>query len=249
MPLDISSALKTFSVRSHNWTRGVNENFVKMSMGMHPSVESIGALPSSATEGQMWINSANGKLCMWVNELNDYAGHEDDPDYESPVAAGWWSMLPGVGHLVYVKDQNKYYMYNWANVWELAIDIGATHRGIEREFSFYAPGILRPNAVLFYYVAGLEFTVAAGAPHSGAKLEVPASSPITFTFNRGGATVSFGAGDTSGDVNWPSEEIIQPSHVENMYVQAHALSLTAPSNLYGAQGLSLTLRGKIRPID
>lgn len=243
------ATLRPSSVRSHSWTRMMNENMVRASMGAHPSVEGMGELPASATEGQMWIDSVTKKLCMWIDGLDDYAGHEADSDYEEPIGPGWWAYVPTIGHFVYRKDVEQYWIFNWSGEWELALDLNAVHRGVEREFACYIPGQIRPSAIIWHYVAGLELTVEANAPHSGAILEVPPSQTIVFSFNKAGATITFAAGSTDGVIYWPTEEIIQPSHTENMFVRAHELTLSSPADLHGAQGLTFTLRGKIRPID
>ena len=234
-----------FAARSHGWARAMNQNLIKQAMTFGPAVESMTTnLPASAPDGTMYIDPTSKKLCMWLDAFDD-----QDPGV-SP--AGWYAALPSRGLLVYVRDQNKYYMWNYSNAWELAIDVGATHRGIEREFAFYAPGLLRPSSTLFYYVAGLEFTLQAGAPNSGAHLETAPTSQLVLPIKHQGVqigTITFATGSTSGVVAVPVTHIVQPTNVENMYQQANVLEITSPANVYGAVGLSVTLRGMLRAID
>jgi hypothetical protein len=244
---DITSiVLKRFQRRSHSWGHEMNFNMIRMSMTMGPSVESrVTALPGSAAEGTMYIDPATKKLCMWIEAFDD----EEGP----PLPADWYSLTPLLGQTVLVKDEYKYYLYNWMNDWELAIDLGATHMGIEREFSWYAPGLMRPNATLFYYIAGIEFTIEMDAPNSGANLEVgPVGGSLVLNILHQGVgvgTITFTSGSTEGVIDFPAERIVQPAHIENQYVRANALSVTSPADTRQAQGLSVTLRGEIRPID
>lgn len=241
-----SVVLDRFQAQSHTWGRKMNLNMIKMSMLTGPAAESMTtSLPGSAAEGTVYIDPATKKLCMYVSGFDDDDG--------APMPADWYSLQPNIGQMCLVKDQNKVYLFNWALDWELAIDLGATHRGVEVERAWYAPGLMRPSATLFYYVAGLEFTIEAGAPNSGATLEVgPVGGSLVLPIRHQGlevGTITFTSGSLEGTIDFPSERVIQPSHTENQYVRANALSVTSPSNIRQASGLSVTLRGKIRAID
>lgn len=243
--MNLDSAMELSSFRNHAWTRKMNKNLLRVAMSYTDSVKSMTtALPASAADGDMYIDPADGKICMWVPAFDDNIG--------DPQPAQWWRMDPGIGRQVYVQDLNKVYLYNMSSAWELLVDIGATHQGIEREFAFYAPGLVRPNATLFYYIAGLEFTIEAGAPHSGATLEVAPSISIVLSIQHQDTevgTITFAGGSKNGVISFPLERVVQPSHAENQYVKANALSILSPAATNGASGLSVTLRGKIRAID
>lgn len=243
-----STQFSRIGARSNVWTRQMNDNMIRATMLFNPAVESrTDTLPESAAEGAMWIDPVNNKLSMWMDSFD-----ENIPGVTNRVA-GYMQLQALPGQLVYVKDEAKYYMMNHEGVWEFAIDIDAVHVGVEREFSFYAPYRIRPTLPVFQYVAGLEFTIEAGAPNSGAHLDVaPTGGSLVFQIIHNSTVVgsiTFAAGSQTGVISFPSERIIQPSHVENMYVQANVLTINAPADTLLAEGLSLTLRGKIRAID
>lgn len=243
--MNLERAMELSGFRNHAWTRKMNKNLLRVAMSYTDSVKSMTTtLPASAADGDMYIDPLDGKICMWVPAFDDNIG--------DPQPAQWWRMDPGQGRQVYVQDLNKVFLYNMSSVWELLVDIGATHRGVEREFSFYSPGLLRPSATVFYYIAGLEFTIEAGAPNSGASLETAPSATLVLPIMHQGdavGTITFASSSKSGVIAFPNERVVQPAHAENQYVQANALSVLSPPATYGASGLSLTLRGKIRAID
>jgi hypothetical protein len=239
------AALNRMGVRSNDWARQGNTNWIKMAAMFNPSVVSkTSALPESAPEGTLYIDPADKQVCMWVDAFDD----------GTPGTAGWYAMGPNVGAFVYVEDQNA--MYAWdKNVsdWKLLVDFDAPHQYVRREFSFYVPGLVRPSATIFSYVAGMEFTLEAGAPDSGANCEIAPTSAVTFNIVKSGATIgtiAFAAGSTSGVISVPSEIVINPALPgENQYVYANVLRIYSPGNVYGMNGLNVTLRGKIRAID
>lgn len=234
--------------RSHTWTRPMNQNLIRMyATYTNSALSRTTPLPSNGTEGDIRIDPATGNVCVWLNAFDD--------NINDPQPAQWWSIPPGLGRQIYVRDENKIYMFSDSGGWELLVDIGAEHRGIEREFAWYAPGLIRPSSVIFHYVAGSEFTVV---PNGGtgrgswAFLTVAAAAALDFPIRHNSAEIGmvhFEGGATTGSVNIYAERVIQPARAETMYMAAHVLDVLSPANTHGAQGLSVTLHGKIRPID
>lgn len=233
---------------SNDYTRALNNNLIKMAMGFRTGVKSkTTTLPDTAVDGDMYIDPANGFISMWLDTF------DDNVPSPAPNPSGFYQIVPTFGMTAIVQDEEKMYVFGESGTWELLFDMAAPHVGVEREIALYAPGLLRPNnAIVYQYVAGMEFTIEAGAPNSGAHLDVAPSSNISIaiTASTGSVgTLTFASGSQAGVFNIPSEVIVQPAAFENMYVQAHVLTFTGPASWAGAEGLSFTLRGKIRAID
>lgn len=224
-----------FPARSHGWAEGMNNNAVKASALLQPAVLSrTTPLPVTASDGDCYIDPATNRICLWV-------------------AGEWYQISPRTGAWVYVKDANEYAHFNDANQWVTALDLDGPHAPIERTLAFYNPGLIRPNSLLFNYVAGMEFTIPQDAPGTGGTLEVPPSggSVVFPIYTRSGNSghITFGDGSTVGTVTFPNEVVVHPTEVENEYTPADHIHIRSPADLFGAEGLSLTIRGKIRAID
>ncbi|MFC3724413.1 hypothetical protein [Neoaquamicrobium sediminum] len=207
----------------------MNHNFTKLSMLLHPSVTALVTnLPASAGENECFIETSTGRIGMWSN-------------------GEWWTVDPKIGVLAYVAGLDQYWQFSPDEEWVLAFDLNADFAPIERNLSFYAPGLVRPNAPLFAYVPTMEFTLPAGAPGSHAVLDVaPAGGNLILTF--AGGTITFLDGQTEGTFSVASDYVIHPAETEGMYAQPTVLTITSGST-FNAQGLSVSLRGKIRAID
>lgn len=229
MPHLGSMVFSQFTRYSHNWDAGMNGNFVKLSMLLHPSVKNLVTnFPATAAENQGLIETSTGRIGMFSN-------------------GQWWTVAPKIGALVYVEDLDQYWQFNPYNQWSMAIDLNAVYAPIERNLSFYAPGLVRPNSTLFTYIPTMEFTLPAGAPGSHATLaEPPIGGDLVILM--GGSTIVFPEGQVVGTFNVPSEMVIHPSETEGMYAQPSILTIRT-TQTRNAEGLSLSLRGKIRAID
>jgi len=244
-----STVLHKIGAKNNNYARILNDNMIRATMLFNPAVESrVTALPEDAGEGTMYIDPSNQRLSMWVDFFDDNL-----PNDVAPRNAGWYQLMALPGQQVYVRDEDAYYMMTYDGSWDMLIDVGAEHRAIEREFSFYAPYRIRPNSVMFEYVAGMEFTIEAGAPNSGANLDVaPVGGNVVFSIYHLGAvvgTVTFAAGSTVGVISFPAEVIVQPVLEENLYVRARVLTIRSPADTFECEGMQMTLRGKVRAID
>lgn len=241
----VTPNLQRFGMGSHNWGNGANINAIKTAMMLQTGVMSrVGALPGSPSVNDRYILTTTNQICMWIDGFND--GENLEP-------AQWVRMAPVIGMLVFVEDEEKLYVWRNENIWQEAVDLNETHHAVEREFSLYAPGRLRPNNTVFQYIAGMELTVEAGAPGSYAVLDTaPSGGSVQFVIRHNGTqvgTITFGSGSTEGSISFPSERIIYDAWVENTLVQAHTILVTSPADLRGAEGLAFTFRGKIRAID
>lgn len=239
-----SSSYERFPKLSNNWGRKMNEQLVRIATCMHGAVLSMTTpLPASPAVNDTYINPADGKIYVWVDEFTDGATTEP---------AQWYVITPAMGLLMYVSDEQKFYVRDQYEAWQFVWDLGASHRAVEKELTFYNPYLIRKNAVIFLYCAGTEFTLPAGAPGSGASLDVAATADLTFDIQHNGSpvgTVSFAAGSLSGVVTVPSTVVVHPAIEENMYVQAHTLQIVSRAETYAAEGLSISLKGSIRSID
>lgn len=240
----LTPSLQQFGMGSHNWGNGNNINAIKTAMMLQTGVLSrVSALPGSPSVNDRYLLTETSQICMWIDGFND--GEDNEP-------AQWVRMAPTVGMLLFVEDEEKFYVWRNTNVWEEALDLNETHHAVQREIPLYAPGRIRPNNFALIYVAAMELTIEAGAPGSQAMLDVAPSGGISFVIRHNNTpvgSISFGGGSTEGSVSFPSERIIYDAWTENLQVQAHALYVVSPADLKGAEGLSLTLRGKIRAMD
>ena len=241
----VTPNLQQVGLGSNAWGNTMNINAIKTAMMLQTGVKSrVATLPGSPAHADRYLLTTSNRICMWIAAFND--GVTLEP-------AQWVQMSPAVGMLLFVEDEEKLYVWRDEGLWQEALDLNETHHAVEREFALYAPGIMRPNNTVFQYIAGMELTIPAGAPGSHALLDKgPVGGSLQFTIRHNGAqvgTVTFGSGATVGSVSFPAERIIYDAYVENTLVQAHTLLVTSPNDLRAAEGLSLTLRGKIRAID
>lgn len=239
-----TSTFLTFPKRSHGWGDRMNVQLIRTAVSLHPSVKSkVTALPGGAAEGDAYISPVDGKIHVWVDAYAiDNIGTIEPAD--------WWAFTPSTGYLVYVEDEQSFYI--WAGAWIFCWQVGAAHREVQRELTFYNPYRIRKSSTIFYYVAGTEFTIPAGAAGSGASLEIASSVAIVFSIQHNGATVgtiSFDAASTSGVVTIASEVVVHPSIDENEFTPAHSLRIVSPAETYEAEGLAVSIKGMIRSID
>lgn len=231
--------------RSNGWGVKMNEQIIKFSVLMQGAAESrTDALPGSPADWDVYIHPTDDKIYVRAPAFND-----GDNDH----AAEWYTITPSVGLVMLVKDENKWYVYNNMSEWQMLWDPALSHRAIQREFSFYAPYRIRPNTIIFGYVATQEFTLEATPSGSGAFCEVaPTGGAVVFTIAAGGTTagtITFADGATDGVVSIPVETVVLPTILENKYTSAKILTVRSPADTRGMQGLNCTLPGKIRSID
>lgn len=230
--------------RSNTWGAKMNEQIIKFGALIQGSVLSMTTpLPASPSVGDVYINPANGRVCIWVDEFND--GETTHP-------AEWYVITQTVGLVMLVRDLNKWFVYTNLDEWQMLWDPEKSHRAIPREFSFYAPYRLRPRKTIFSYVATQEFVIEAGAPGSGAFCEIAPTATVVLTISKGGVsvgTVTFTAGATDGTVSIPSEVVVLPAVEESMYTQANVLTISSPVDTFLIEGVNVTICGEIRSID
>lgn len=239
-----ANAFRTFGKMSHNWGEGMNINLVKAAALLSGTVLSkTTAIPPTANENDTYIDPATRNIYYWVD------AHHDG---EAVVPAQWWIIQPTLGLQMLVADEQKIYWFNQDNQWQFAFDLNATHRAVQRAHNFYNPYRIRPSSVLFHYCAGTEFVIPAGAPGSGATLDIPAAGDMTFQIQHNNSVVGsifFEAGETQGSVNVPNEVVVHPAIQESAFVRTHTLLVRSPANTYAAEGLAVSIMGKIRAID
>lgn len=240
-----TSTFRTFSKRSHNWSEPMNEQIIRTATTLHGScLSKTTPLPSVATQGDTYINPSDKRIHVWVDE-------RPVDQFGTIAPAEWYAITATSGFMIFVIDERTFYIMlggEWVPVWNL----DQTHRIVEKELTLYAPGRLRAAETIFKYCAGTEFTIPQNAPGSGATLDVAASAPITYTIRRNGSnvgTIAFGAGQTDGVVSVPNQVVVHAAAEENMYVRANTLTVDAPADVFGAQGLSFSIKGMIRSID
>jgi len=230
--------------RSNDWGPRMNEQLVKMAAMLHGSVKSrTTVLPANPAVDDMYIDPETKRINIWVGAFTDDGVTQP---------AEWYEIVPTLGVKMFVEDEFKWVLFNPNGNWQVIWDMNKSHRAIEREFSWYAPGNIRKNAVIFAYVAAQEFVIEAGAPGSGASCEVAPTSDVVFNVRKNNASVgniTFLAGQTEGVVNIPNEVAVLPAGQESLYVQANSLSIISPADTHGMIGLNATIRGKIRSID
>ena len=240
-----TNTFQTFVKQSHAWGDLMNVQLIRTAVSLHPSVISrTGAVPGSASEGDAYLNTSDNKIYVWVDAYATDGGGTIEP-------ADWWTFTPSNGYLVYVADEQSYYVAD-GGAWIFVLAVGAAHREVQRELTFYNPYRLRKNSVLFYYTAGTEFTIPAGAPGSGASLEVAPTGVMVFTILHNATpigTITFAAASTTGVVSIASEVVVHASIDENEFTAAHSVSIVSPADTYTAEGLTVSIKGKIRSID
>lgn len=239
------AAWTQISKGSHNWAFKMNEQIIKYGALIQGAAKSrTDALPGSGSPGDVYIHPTNDRIYVWVEEYNDG---------ETVHPAEWYYITPTTGVLMLVIDENKWYCYTHIGEWQMVWDPALSHRAIKCERSFYAPYLIRPSKTIFSYVSTQEFVIPAGAAGSGAFCEVaPTGGSVTYNLVHQGSsqgTIVFAAGSTDGVVTVPSDIIVLPAVMENMYTQARVLTVVSPANTRGMEGLNVTLQGKIRSID
>jgi hypothetical protein len=234
------TGMRQHSPGNNYWAAGMNENLIKMMFGLAPSVISKStARPSVGTEGDTYL--VGGNVHIWIDDYTDESG---------TVEGGWKIMTPVVGLQIFVRDVNEIWLFDESQEWVRMIALDAPYIPVQRELKFYAPGLVRPGAVMFKYVATMPFAVEAGAPGSGAHLEIaPSGGSAVFPITCAGvqvASITFASGSTTGVVSWPDRTVIHNALPdENKYARAQELLVYAPGNPRGATGLNVSLRGEI----
>jgi Protein of unknown function (DUF2793). len=217
----------------HGWGDAMSRNFLKMATLFPPTVVSRSTpLPTSAVNNTAYIDPSTGLINVWFD-------------------GGWNTISPKEGVLVYVADEQAYVHFNHHGQWVTAIDLNATQPPVPRSLNVYVPGRIRPDAPVFRYVAAMEFTLPAGAIGSTALLEVPpVGADVTFsvTGGSGSGTITFANGSTVGVFNIPNDIVTLPSELQAEPAGAQALTIMAPEDLHGAEGLTISLRGQVRPL-
>lgn len=247
-PIGAANAFQTFVKRNNNWSEGMNDNLLKAAAVLHGSVRGIvSSLPGSPAANETYIRSTDNAIYVWVPARNDL----DEDNNPITLPAEWFVITPIVGMSMLVEDQEKVFWFGPTG-WEEAWDLNAVHRSLEREVNLHIPYLLRNNSVLYEYVAGVELTIEAGAPGSGAFLDVAATDDVVFQIKHNGTncgTISFDSGSIAGDIDFPGEVVVYPALVEHEYARAQNLTIHSPADTFGAQGLGITFRAKIRAID
>ena len=228
-----------FSRHSHNWDTGMNRNLIKAGTSFHLAVDSrVASLPGSPSEGDAVMLTGDGSINVFLE-------------------GEWYTMSPTIGVSCYVSSEECVYLYVpgiSTPEWQLFYDLNADHPAIERNLSFFQPGLVRPSATMFHFIPTMEFKLPAGAPNSFATLDVAPSGgnlvlTITATSSGGTGTVTFADGSTTGVFSIPSDIVVLPADFETMYSTPQELTITTPASTYNAEGLSLSLKGEIRAID
>ena len=233
------------SKRSHNWGQRMNWQLIRLATITHgAALSKTTPIPPTGNPGDVYIHPTNDDIYVWVEEFEDT---------DATVPAQWYVIGATMGLKMYVEDVNKWFFFNQMGAWQQLFDPDKTHRAIQREFKWYNPYLIRPNSVLFSYVATQEWVIEAGAPGSGAHCEIaPVGGSVVFNiFARGPqvGTITFAAGSTDGVVDIPSEVVVLPTVEENQYEKAHVFRVRSPANTRGMEGLNVTICGKIRSID
>lgn len=234
------SPLTQFQAGNNYWARTMNLNLIKMSMMIAPSVISaVEELPGAASEGDMYLSGS--RICMWIDEWDSGEG--------IPEPAGWRSAAPVVGTQLLIRDINEIWLYDETNEWVVMTRLDDPYIPVQRTLAFYAPGFVRPGSIMFKYVAAMPLAIPAGAPGSGAGLEVAPGDNITFTITAAGVpvgTIDFANGSTEGVFDFDNNVVIHNGlPEENKYIQAQELVIHAPADPKGASGMNVTIRAEI----
>lgn len=223
-----------FEALSHNWAGGMNANMLKAATTLHLSVKGIvSELPPSPAPNDTYILSGTRAINVFANGT-------------------WNTIAPVAGTLAFVEDDEAFYLYDVSLVWMKVFSLDEPITSpVERNLSFFAPGLVRPNNLLFHYIPTMEFVLPAGAPNSFATLEVPPSGGdlvLTITALLGSGTITFEDGETDGVFSVPNDITVLPADFEELYSQPQVLRIYSSGN-HGAEGLSVSLKGQIRAID
>jgi hypothetical protein len=230
-----------YQAGNNYWHRGMNENLIKMAMTVSSSVLTmVDEMPvSGGAEGDMYISGPY--IYMWLS------GFDDDG---TPTPAQWWQAQANIGTVFFVQDEQAYYIFSDDGGWEKTIDLNSTLTPVPRTTTFYNPGNIRPGAVIFKYVAGLQYAIPEDAPGSGAGLETaPGGGGISFAIKHGGVqvgSIDFAQDALSGTFDFPARVVVNNALPnESKYEQAQELTIVAPADLRGATGLNVTIQAEI----
>lgn len=225
----------TTSFPRHGWGELMNRNFLKMAMLLQPTVRSMSTpLPSGASDYDAYIDPDTRQINMWF-------GGE------------WNTITPVEGALIYVADIQSYVHYSDTGQWRVAVNLNSQQPSIPQSLAVYVPGAIRPEGPVYRYVAAIEFTLRSGAEGCKASLDIaPSGGSVTFNVAGGGkvGTFTFAEGSTVGSFSLPEDIIVHPMENESPTAGGSAglLTITAPSDLFGAEGLAVSLRGEVRPL-
>lgn len=137
-------------------------------------------------------------------------------------------------------DDDEFVHYNGTS-WVTALDLSALPGTTPEQMAFYAPGRIRPNRTTFMYVPAIEKTIVGGMVGSTASLEVaPSGGNLVFSINANGSTgtITFADGSATGTISFDPSDAVLPV--------GSAFLVTAPSNTYEAEGLTLSIACKDR---
>lgn len=230
------STFSTFTKGSHDWSGGMNTNFLKMSVLLH------GAARSRTTN----IMDANS-----VSNLSTFIDPENGNIYTA-VSGEWNVITPADGYVMYIIDADEMAVFRSGIGWRRLIAVDAEMGSAPRELAFFMSGAIKPSDVIYRYVCGVEFTLPAGAAGSVARLDVAPTS--TFQLIGSGGTggnfiITFAANSKNGVFTSSSDIFFQPTTVQNLYQSPNVMEIKSPADVFGASGLTVTLRGKVRPIN
>lgn len=236
-----SMALKRYSAGNNNWAGGMNENLLKMSLTISSTVKSRKtALPDTAMDGDQYIEPGSGRLCIWAEDVPQDLGGE---------LTGWFAASPKTGLIFYVQDDAEYVIFAEGGGWTPLISFDKPYTPVPRTLAFFAPGPIKAGSDVFQYVSGFPLSIKAGAAGSGASLIVAPSAGITFQIFHSNivvGSIQFSGGSNDGAVNFPQNVAFNNAlPAERRYYQSQMLSIKAPADLKGAQGLSFTLTADI----
>lgn len=217
-----------FTAGSHDWATGMNYNLLKAATLMKgAAISATTALPGSAAQMATYIDPATGLINVMFG-------------------GAWNTITPSDRLLFFVIDENQFRQWSDDNNSWLTLP-NSLPGAVPRELGFYAPGLVRNNAVLFRYICGQEITLPAGLAGSVARLEE--ANDVDLVLDMNGGTITFLAGSTVGVFSFPSEVVLQPTLVESQYSTASVLTISSRDvGTILAKGLQITLRGAVRPI-
>lgn len=222
--------LVTIAAQSHDWQDTMDRNFLKMTLGMHPTVDTIVQGTDEPPAGASALNITSGKASI-------------------VVGANRYSAAIPQGVLVSVLDRKQMWFKDYYNAWRVALDFNEAVQAMPREFNFHSPGPINRSGTLFQYVPTIEFTVDAGAPGSYAVLGTPSTTPFSLSVTglSGPLSISFAAGDVWGVFSGSGGTII-PANDEASTHQSPILKITLNSDPTEAENLSIGLAGRVRSL-